>query len=78
MNAGPVVSDFTAKPYPFCGGIGIAIRDGSTFRWVVAECIECGATCGEVRVQTMGDGSPEEWMAQAERAAVEAWDKRAD
>ena len=77
MNAGPVVSDFTAKPCPFCGDVGITIREGSTFRWIVPECIECGATCGEVRVQTMGEGSPEEWKARAERAAVEAWNTRA-
>ena len=72
-----IVSNFSDKPCPFCGHTGIAIHEGSTFRWMVAECIECGATCGEVRVQTMGDGSPEEWKARAERAAVDAWNTRA-
>ena len=65
-----------AKPCPFCGTAGVEILEGSTFRWMLARCIECGATCGEVRVQTMGDGSPEELKARAERAAVEAWNMR--
>ena len=45
-----------AKPCPFCGEKSITIREGSTFRWMLAECNGCGATCGEVRVQTIGPG----------------------
>lgn len=37
-------------PCPFCGETDVSIREGSTFRWVVAECNHCGAMCGEVRV----------------------------
>ena len=66
------------KPCPFCKSVGIDILEGSTFRWMVGRCIECGATCGEVRVQTMGHGSPEEWRAAAERAVMDAWNTRAE
>ena len=38
-----------ALPCPFCGAVGISIKEGSTFRWEVAECDNCGAQCGEVR-----------------------------
>lgn len=64
------------KSCPFCGEVGITIHAGSTFRWMVAECTECGATCGEVRVQTSGDGYPDVWKAQATQAAVAAWNTR--
>ena len=66
-----------AKACPFCGEKSIAIHEGSTFRWVVAECNGCGARCGEVRVQTMGAGLPAHWKAKAEQDAVEEWNKRA-
>ena len=65
-----------AKPCPFCGEKCITIHEGSTFRWMVAECNNCGATCGEVRVQTMGSGLPAQWEIQAEHDAVEEWNKR--
>jgi Lar family restriction alleviation protein len=66
-----------AKPCPFCGEKSIAIHEGSTFRWMVAECNGCGATCGEVRMQTMGPGLPAHWKTKAEQDAVEEWNKRA-
>ena len=66
-----------AKPCPFCGEKNITTREGSTFRWVAVECNACGATCGEVRVQTMGIGKPAYWKTKAEQDAVEEWNKRA-
>ena len=66
------------KPCPFCGSVGIDILEGSTFRWMEARCIECGATCGEVRVQTTGEASPEERLEKAMRAALHAWNTRAE
>ena len=63
-------------PCPFCGFDAIAIDEGSTFRWLHAECIQCGARCGEVRVQTMGEGTPAEWRAAGELAALARWNKR--
>lgn len=65
-----------AKPCPFCGHVGIAIHEGSTFRWRVAECDACGARCGEVRVQTIGEGTKEEWEAEATSAVTAEWNRR--
>jgi len=31
----------------------------------------------ETRIQTMGEGTPEQWREQAERDAVDAWNRRA-
>lgn len=70
-------AELEAKPCPFCGEKSITIREGSTFRWMLAECLECGATCGEVRVQTMGPGLPADWKAKAEQDVVAEWNKRA-
>jgi hypothetical protein len=39
------------KPCPFCGGTNIHVREGSTFKWVQPECMDCGATSGEVRLK---------------------------
>jgi Lar family restriction alleviation protein len=66
-----------AKPCPFCGHSGITIHEGSTFRWMVAECNDCGATAGEVRVQTMGDGDRKDWINNGNRDALDAWNVRA-
>lgn len=64
------------KPCPFCGGDKISVREGSTFRWWLAQCNECGATSGEVRRQTLGEGTNEEWDAQAMADAFERWNER--
>ena len=62
---------------PFCNHVGIDIVEGSTFRWRLPECGNCGATCGEVRHDTMADD-----QAQAEiethHRCVEAWNTRAN
>ena len=64
-------------PCPFCGGTEVVLREGSTFRWRMIGCTECGAQAGEVRVQTLGDGTPEEWEADAASRAIEEWNGRA-
>ena len=67
----------TPLPCPFCGETGVMTRVGSTFRWIVAECIACGATCGEVRVKTTGPGTPAERIEAAYPDAIAAWNARA-
>jgi Lar family restriction alleviation protein len=63
-------------PCPFCGFTGIDFTHPSTFRWITAECQNCGATCGEVRVQTIGDGTRAQWLEDAEKKAISAWNAR--
>ena len=61
------------KPCPFCGTADVTVQPGSTFRWWVAACSSCGAQSGEVRVQTMGDGTPAEcspWFTFEHRRAL--------
>lgn len=66
------------KPCPWCGcnPEKLSITEGSTFRWRLVACPECGAGPGEIRVQTMGSGTPQEWEAQAVIDAAEAWNTR--
>lgn len=63
-------------PCPFCGGKLVDTEEGSTFRWMVACCAECGAQGPEVRVQTLGDGSPKQWNEQGCIDALAEWNKR--
>ena len=63
-------------PCPFCGHVGVTVHEGSTFRWRYASCDACGAQAGEVRVQTLGDGTKEEWEETAKREAIEEWNTR--
>lgn len=65
-----------ALPCPFCGSTEVSVIEGSTFRWMVAQCDGCGAQAGEVRVQTLGDGAKEEWLAQGRIDAIAEWNKR--
>lgn len=71
------MSDRELLPCPFCGGKSVSVEEGSTFRWVYASCDDCGAQCGEVRKQTMGEGTQEQWNAAAEVSAINAWNTRA-
>lgn len=64
-------------PCPFCGGTDVAIVEGSSFRWRLASCNGCGAQAPDVRIQTMGEGTPKEWEAVAHKAALAEWNKRA-
>jgi hypothetical protein len=59
-------------PCPFCGCKTITVVEGSTFRWAKGECDNCGATCGDVRVNTMQTRNEDEIRA----AVVEEWSKR--
>ena len=36
-------------PCPFCGGTSVTVEEGTTYRWAVATCVDCGATASEVR-----------------------------
>lgn len=59
-----------AKPCPFCGGTNIPLGEGSTFRWVVMECVDCGGRCGAVRRPPGGAASDDYESAVAE------WNRR--
>ena len=63
------------KPCPFCGHVGLHFSDGSTFRWLDYSCAGCGIG-SEVRMQTLGDGTKEQWRAQAEQDAIKEWNTR--
>lgn len=65
------------KPCPFCGNKNVAVVEGSTFRWRACACAECGAIGPEVRMQTSGTGTREEWENKAKADAVAAWNERA-
>jgi len=62
-------------PCPFCGHVGLDFCEGSTFRWLSYSCGGCG-TGNETRIQTLGEGTNEEWLDQAKRDAVEHWNTR--
>lgn len=64
-----------ARPCPFCGGTSIWTYPGSTFRWRYAGCGECGATCGEVRMNTISIPRPEA-IARANDELIAEWNKR--
>lgn len=63
-------------PCPFCGDTSVHVCEGSTFRWRVAVCGGCGAIGPEVRIQTLGDGTREEWEQAAHASAIAAWNDR--
>ena len=48
-------------PCPFCGSTTIHVKDGSTFRWIVAYCCECDAQCGETRASLGHEAAFGEW-----------------
>ena len=61
------------RPCPFCGGKDIYVVEGSTFRWRVAECSDCGARSGETRAQTIGTLD----RVGDDNRAIEEWNIRA-
>jgi transcription elongation factor Elf1 len=67
---------FKPLPCPFCGCAEVTVQQGSTFRWLIAACQGCGAQSGEVRVQTMGAGTPSEWADAGEALTIAEWNKR--
>jgi hypothetical protein len=56
-------------PCPFCGHIGLDFSDGETYRWGVASCGGCGASCGDVRREYPDLG---EWHTEA----IAEWNRR--
>ena len=72
-----LVHPIVILPCPFCGGDKVDVAEGTTFRWRQARCLECGASAGEVRIQTFGDdGNKEQWEEIAERDALMIWNQR--
>ena len=65
-----------AKPCPWCGFVGVQVREGSSFRWMYAECDGCGVNGPEIRVQTLGEGTREQWWAKGKQDALDAWNLR--
>lgn len=65
----------TIKPCPFCGLPDVGFKEGSTFRWVVAVCHNCGAQAPEVRSDMLSDDPLD--AGKKDRAnALEAWNRR--
>lgn len=63
-------------PCPFCGGTKIGTKGGSSYRWWLAYCGECGAQAGEVRMATLNKPR-DEAEAEAKEEALQEWNKRA-
>lgn len=63
------------KPCPFCGATDGSVQQTSTFRWRAYIC-SCGVVGPEVRIQTVGEGTQEDWEAAARDQAIEAWNER--
>ena len=57
-------------PCPFCGGTRIETREGSTYRWWQAYCVDCEASAGEVRADPM------RFLKHADDLAMAAWNER--
>jgi hypothetical protein len=69
--AAPVQEPVAGQPLPcpFCGHIGLDFSDGETYRWGVASCGGCGASCGDVRREYPDQG---EWHNEA----IAEWNRR--
>ena len=63
------MDDREPLPCPFCGHVGLDFSDGSTYRWGLASCAKCGATCGEIRREYPDKRG---WHAEA----IAEWNKR--
>ena len=72
VNRVPLECKVMPLTCPFCGCTTITVAEGSTFRWAVGECDNCGATCGEVRVNTIQKRNEDE----IRDAVIEEWNKR--
>ena len=51
--------------------------EGDTFRWRRMACGGCGALGPDVRIQTAGNGTSEQWEAAALEEATAEWNRRA-
>ena len=65
----------SAKPCPFCGSTRIETKEGSTFRWRLAYCVDCEATSGEVRVAKQDEQAAADAMKEWNRRITE-WEDR--
>lgn len=63
-------------PCPFCGAHDVAVTEGETFRWRLVICNCCGARGPDVRIQTAGSGTKEDWERNAYAGAMAEWNKR--
>ena len=63
-------------PCPHCGTTGIAVEEGSTFKWFLARCNECGATCGEIRIESK-DIPRDKFSDLIGQKVIAEWNKRA-
>lgn len=68
----------TALACPFCGSHDIAVVETSTFRWRAATCNGCGALGPDVRIQTAGSGTKDEWERRAHEGAIVEWNRRSN
>jgi hypothetical protein len=73
-----VMNVLRPAPCPFCGSSDVRVIEGDNYRWRVARCFFCSAQSGDVRIQTTGEGSTEEWETIATVSAIREWNKRAD
>lgn len=64
-------------PCPFCGHSGLYFHEGSSYRWIVAECGKCGANRGEIRLQTSGIDKAQAWE-EAKVRAIQEWNQRVE
>lgn len=76
-GGGPNERTVMPLPCPFCGCTDVGVIEGDSFRWRVARCNGCGAQAGDVRIQTLGSGTRDEWEARAISSAIAEWNKRA-
>lgn len=71
-----MLSDQPIIPCPFCGHSNVTVGEGSTFRWRLAICLNCGAQGPEVRAHILGSGTKDEWERRAISEAIGEWNKR--
>ena len=69
------MTDQEIKPCPFCGCKDVIVGEGTTFRWRVATCDACGASCGEVRHNTTAHDQEQAELESRERA-LRSWNER--
>ena len=63
-------------PCPFCKKTGITVEEGSSFKWFFGRCNECGATCGEIRVEGK-DIKLDQFGDLIAQKVIAEWNKRA-
>ena len=59
-------------PCPFCGHVGVTVRQTDTHKWRAAVCDNCGAQSCDVR-WIYDEDDPD---AKCEKRAIEEWNTR--